>query len=74
MRAPGIISCCRGSAVSKATLQTFIHSYTQPGFLSLSFSLSFFKTCLLNISRFYSFITDAAIVRVSEEFSVLGLL
>jgi len=71
--ARGSISHCRGSAVARATLQTSIHSRTQTDFLSLFLFLAvFFKACLLNITRFYFFITNTTIVKVIEEFLFLG--
>lgn len=62
-----------GSSVAKATLQTSIDSCTQTDFLSFFLFLAvFFKTCLLNITWFYFFITNTTIVKVIEEFLFSG--
>lgn len=58
--------CCRGNLAN-------VYPLMYPTWFSFSLFLTvFFKTCLINITRFYYFITDAAIVKVSEDFLLLG--
>lgn len=60
--------CCKGDLANVYPLMyPDLFSFSLSRFLSV-----FFKTCLLNITRFYFFITTTTIVKVIEEFLFLG--
>lgn len=70
MRAHGSTSHCQGSCIERQPCKC-LSTHTQADFLSF-FSSLFFKTCLLNITGFYFFLTIPIAVKVIEEFLFMG--